>query len=166
MWCEVKQPPHKEYQEEIKTLPHHTNICLFVLDNHKPRFSHVMSFTKWLKKSILTKSIQFGIKLYQVNCPFFNWFTKLNPREVPWVLNLFPRELIEGPPQDFRKANLRPHQRPDPRPKTRGAADPEGFWPRVWPKMRQRVCMRKILRGAFNQLPREQIENSRDFPRV
>ena len=24
----------------------------------------------------------------------------------------------------------------------------------------QRVCLRKILRGAFNQLPREQIENS------
>ena len=72
----------------------------------------------------------------------------LFPREVPRVLNLFPKELIEGPPKEFQKANLRPHQRPDPR-----------------PKMRQRVCLRKILRGAFNQLPREQIENSRYFPR-
>ena len=54
------------------------------------------------------------------------------------VVDLFPRELIEGTPMDFLKANLRPHQRPDPRPKTR------------W---------------AFNQLLREQIENSRDFLR-
>ena len=89
----------------------------------------------------------------------------LFPREVQRVLNLFPRELIEGPPKDFPKANPRPHQRPDPRPKTRGAAGPEGFWPRVWPKMWQRVCLSKILRGAFNQLPRAQIENSRDFQR-
>ena len=71
----------------------------------------------------------------------------LFPREVPRVLNLFPREWIEGTPKDFSKANPRPHQRPDPR-------------PRVWPKMQQRVCLTKILRGAFNQLPREQIENS------
>ena len=46
----------------------------------------------------------------------------LFPREVPRVLNLFPRELIEGTPKDFLKANLRPHQRQDPRPKTRGVA--------------------------------------------
>ena len=89
----------------------------------------------------------------------------LFPREVPRVLNLFPRELIESTPKDFPNANLKLHQRPDPRPKTRGAAGPEGFWPRVWPKMRQRVCLRKILRGALNLLPREQIENSRNFPR-
>ena len=89
----------------------------------------------------------------------------LFPREVQRVFNLFPRELIEGPPKDFPKANPRPHQRPDPRPKTRGAAGPKGFWTWVWPMMRQRVCLRKILRGAFNQLPREQIENSRYFPR-
>ena len=87
----------------------------------------------------------------------------LFPREVQRVFNLFPRELIEGPPKDFPKANPRPHQRPDPRPKTRGAAGPKGFWTWVWPMMRQRVCLRKILRGAFNQLPREQIENSRYF---
>ena len=31
--------------------------------------------------------------------------------------------------------------------------------------MQLRVCIRKILWGTFNQLPREQIENSRDFPR-
>ena len=41
----------------------------------------------------------------------------------------------------------------------------EGFSPRVWPLMQLRVCIRKILWGTFNQLPREQIENSRDFPR-
>ena len=67
---------------------------------------------------------------------------KLFPREVPRVLNLFPREEIEGTPKDFPEANAKPHLRPDPRPKTRGAAGPEGFWPRVWP-----------------------IENSRNFPR-
>ena len=89
----------------------------------------------------------------------------LFPREVPRVLNLFPRELNEGPPKEFPKANPRPHQRPDPRPKTRGAAGPEGFWTWVWQKMRQMVCLRKILRGAFNQLPRKQILNSRDFLR-
>ena len=33
------------------------------------------------------------------------------------------------------------------------------------PLMQLRVCIRKILRGTFNQLPREQIENSQDFPR-
>ena len=44
-------------------------------------------------------------------------------REVPRVLNLFPRELIEGTPKDFSKANQRPHQRPDPRPKPRGFLD-------------------------------------------
>ena len=31
--------------------------------------------------------------------------------------------------------------------------------------MQLRVCIRKILWGTFNQLPREQIEDSRDFPR-
>jgi len=72
----------------------------------------------------------------------------LFPREVQRVLNLFPRELIGGPPKGFPKANPRP-----------------GFWTWVWPMMGQRVCLRKILRGAFNQLPREQIENSRFFPR-
>ena len=58
-----------------------------------------------------------------------------------------------------------PHLRPDPRPKTLGACGPSGFWPRVWPQMRLRVCLRKILWGALNLLPREQIENSRNFPR-
>ena len=61
----------------------------------------------------------------------------------PRVLNGVPRENIEGPP------------RPDPRPKTRGAAGPEGFWPRVWPRMWPRVCLRKIP-----------IEYSRDRPRA
>ena len=89
----------------------------------------------------------------------------LFPREVPRVLNLFPRELIEGTPQDFPQANPLLHLRPDPRPKTLGACGPSGFWPRVWPLMQLRVCIRKILWGPFNQLPREQIENSRDFPR-
>ena len=55
----------------------------------------------------------------------------------PRVLNGVPRENIEGP------------LRPDPRPKTRGAAGPEGFWPRVWPRMWPRICLRKIPR-AFN----------------
>ena len=31
--------------------------------------------------------------------------------------------------------------------------------------MRLWVCIRKILWGTFNQLPREHIENSRDLPR-
>ena len=35
----------------------------------------------------------------------------LFPREVPRVLNLFLRELIEGPLKDFPKTNLRLHQR-------------------------------------------------------
>ena len=42
----------------------------------------------------------------------------------PKVLNVLPREKIEGPPRDFLKANSRPHTRPDQRPKTRGAACP------------------------------------------
>ena len=40
----------------------------------------------------------------------------------PRVLNVLPREKIEGPPRDFLKANPRPHPRPDQRPKTPGAA--------------------------------------------
>ena len=35
----------------------------------------------------------------------------------PRVLNVLPREKIEGPPRDFLKANPRPHPRPDKRPK-------------------------------------------------
>ena len=62
----------------------------------------------------------------------------LCPQEVPRVLNMFPRELIESTPQDFPQAN---------------------------PLLHLRVCIQKILWGTFNQLPREQIENSRDFPR-
>ena len=42
------------------------------------------------------------------------------------VLNVLPREKIEGPPRDFLKANLRPHPRPDQRPKTRGARGLDG----------------------------------------
>ena len=38
----------------------------------------------------------------------------LFPREVPRVLNLFPRELIESTPKDFPNANPKLHQRPDP----------------------------------------------------
>ena len=49
------------------------------------------------------------------------------PWEVPRVLNVLPREKIKGPQRDSRKANLRPHPKPDQRPKTRGAAGPEGF---------------------------------------
>ena len=84
----------------------------------------------------------------------------------PRVLNVLPREKIEGPPRDFLKANPRPHPRPDQRPKTRGAAGPEGFWPLVWPRMWPRVCLQKIPKGAFNILPREYIEYSRDLPRA
>ena len=62
----------------------------------------------------------------------------------PRVLNGVPREDIEGPHRDFLKANLRPHPRPDPMPKTRGALGPEGFWLRVWPRMRPRVCKKKF----------------------
>ena len=41
----------------------------------------------------------------------------LFPREV----NLFPRELIESTTKDFPNAKPKLYQRPDPRPKTRGA---------------------------------------------
>jgi hypothetical protein len=36
----------------------------------------------------------------------------------PKVLNVLPREKIEGPPRNFLKANPRPHPQPDQRPKT------------------------------------------------
>ena len=55
------------------------------------------------------------------------------------VLNVLPREKIEGPPRDFLKANSRPHPRPDQRPKTR---------------------------GAFNILQREYVGYSRDLLRA
>ena len=55
----------------------------------------------------------------------------LFPREVPSVLNLFPRELIESTPKDFPNANPKLHLPPDPRPKTRGAAGNINISPRV-----------------------------------
>ena len=91
------------------------------------------------------------------------------PREFPESTQCTPyrpREKIEGPPRNFLKANPRPHPRPDKRPKTRGAAGPEGFWPLVWPRIWPRVCLKKIPKGAFNILPREYIEYSRDLPRA
>ena len=75
----------------------------------------------------------------------------------PRVLNVLPREKIEGPPRDFLQANPRPHPRPDQRPDQR---------PLVWPRMWPRVCLKKISKGAFNILPREYIECSRDLPRA
>ena len=62
----------------------------------------------------------------------------------PRVLNVLPREKIEGPPRNFLKVNPRPHPRPDQRPKTRGAAGPEGFWPLFWPRMWPRACLQYI----------------------
>jgi hypothetical protein len=44
----------------------------------------------------------------------------------PRVLNVLPREKIEGPPRDFLKANPRPYPRPDHRPKTKGPHDTFG----------------------------------------
>ena len=44
----------------------------------------------------------------------------------PRVLNVLPREKIEGPPRDFLKANPRPHQRPDQRPKNPRGRRPQG----------------------------------------
>ena len=84
----------------------------------------------------------------------------------PRVLNVLPREKIEGPPRDFLKANPRSHPRPDQRPKTREAAGPDGFWPLIRPRMWPRVRLQKIPKGAFNILPREYIEYSRDLPRA
>ena len=55
----------------------------------------------------------------------------LFPREVPSVLNLFPRELIESTLKDFPNANPKLHLPPDPRPKTRGAAGNINISPRV-----------------------------------
>ena len=84
----------------------------------------------------------------------------------PRVLNVLPREKIEGPPRNFLKANPRPHPRPDQRPKTLGAAGPKDFWPLVRLRMWPRVRLWKIPRGAFNIFPREDIEYSRDLPRA
>ena len=84
----------------------------------------------------------------------------------PRVLNVLPREKIEGSSRNFLKAKSRPQPRPDQRPKTRGAAGPKGFWPLVWPRMRPRVHLQKIPNGAFNILAREYIEYSRDLPRA
>ena len=72
----------------------------------------------------------------------------LFPREVPRILNLFPRELIESTPKDFPNANPKLHQRPDPR-----GQRPLGFLAEGLAKdAAEGVCLRKILRGAFNQL--------------
>ena len=70
--------------------------------------------------------------------------------------------ILKAPHRGFLKANPRPHQRSDLRPKIQEAV---GFWPRVWPRMRQRVCQKKIPKGAFNILPWESFEYSRDLPR-
>ena len=83
----------------------------------------------------------------------------------PRVLNVLPREKIEGPPRDFLKATPRPHPRPDQRPKTRGAIGPRvfGLWSRRgWG---QGFAFRKFQRGPsiFFQ---EYIEYSRDFLRT
>ena len=43
------------------------------------------------------------------------------------VLNVLPREKIEGPPRDFLKANSRPHPRADKRLKTEGPQALRGF---------------------------------------
>ena len=43
------------------------------------------------------------------------------------VLNVLPREKIEGPPRDFLKAKPRPHPRPDQRPKNPRGCRPRGF---------------------------------------
>ena len=48
------------------------------------------------------------------------WF----PREVPLVLNVLPRNNIEGSLRNFLKASPWPHPRPDQRPKP-----PRGLWP-------------------------------------
>ena len=45
----------------------------------------------------------------------------------PRVLNVLPREKIEGPPRDFLNVNPRPHQRPDQRPKNPRGRRPRGF---------------------------------------
>ena len=48
----------------------------------------------------------------------------------PRVLNVLPREKIEGPPRDLLKANPRPRPRPDQRPKPEGPQAPRvfGLW--------------------------------------
>ena len=56
------------------------------------------------------------------------------PRVIPKSTQ-YPWGKIEGPLRDFVKANLRPHPRPDQRPKIRGAPGPKVFWPLVWPRM-------------------------------
>ena len=78
----------------------------------------------------------------------------------PRVLNGLPKDHIEGPPRGFLKANPRLHLRPDPRPKTWGAAGLGSG----------RGCGRGLARrksrgGAFNILLRESIGYSRDLPR-
>ena len=61
----------------------------------------------------------------------------------PRVLNVLPREKIEGPPRDFLKANLRPHPRPDQRPKTLRAAGPKDFWTLVWPPPSPQILLKR-----------------------
>ena len=72
------------------------------------------------------------------------------PREVPWVPNGLPQEYIEGSPSGFSSG--------------KASAASSGFWPWVWPWMRPQVCLQKTPRGAFNILPRESMEYSRQPP--
>ena len=45
----------------------------------------------------------------------------------PRVLNVLPREKIEGPPRDFLKANPRQHPRPEKNAKNPRGRRPRGF---------------------------------------
>ena len=54
--------------------------------------------------------------------------------------------------------------KPRPRPKTLKASGPSGFGLGFWPRMQPRFCRQKTPKGAFNILPRESIEYSRERP--
>ena len=94
-------------------------------------------------------------------CSLVNLF----PREVPRVLNLFTRELIEGNPKEFFEG--KPEAASEARPKAKNPRGRRvcGFLAEGLAEDAAEGLPEEKLRGAFNQLPREQIENSRDFLR-
>ena len=63
----------------------------------------------------------------------------------PKVLNVLPREKIEGSQKGFSKGEREATSKARQKAKNPRGAGPEGFWPLVWPRMWPRVCLQKIL---------------------
>ena len=77
----------------------------------------------------------------------------------PRVLNVLPREKIEGPPRDFLKANPRPHPRPDQRPKPEGPQAPRVFGLWSGRGCGQGFAFRKFQRGPSIFFRRSTLSN-------